>query len=605
MDGRCTVAGTGHRVTIPICSSPRYTAYMMTMGWMALWMAVGCRGDDPGPAPARRLTATEYNNTVRDLLGFAVDDTWPDPDNAWPWPFPEESTQFGFEGMSEAQGASAVLVEAQANAALHFSAFIDVAPAFWMCTSDGRDEACAWNSVLRFAKRAWRRPLSEEEETRLQASLTDLITDVGVEDGAQLMVAAVLMSPQMLYRLEYADEERGSVVALTPWEQASRLSYFLWETMPDATLFEAAANGALSTPEDLAAQVDRMLQDPRAESALLHFHEQWLELDALYSAKPDMETHAERISPGLLSGSNQETIFTEDVWSGAMVGTRKAMHAEARLFLAEEIAQSGTLAGLLTSERTFASWMTAAASKIQQPFSTGYLYGVDRPDGTPVVSEEFTDRKMNFTMEIYAVTPPENQRAGVLTLGATLTSRAHPIHPAPIQRGVFVLERLTCESLGVPPEGASSELPAESLDLDGTNRSRTESITADGTCTGCHSRINPAGFAFEHYDALGGWRTEDNGSAVDASGSLTLLSGESFSFDDAPGLANALASSRQVHDCYAQHWLRSAFGREVTDEEPGVQDIKDAFFDSGGDIATLLHAIVQSELFRTRRANGS
>lgn len=572
---------------------------------MVLGLLAACQRDDPGPAPVRRLTGTAYNNTVRDLLGFALDDEWPALANrttstTWPWDFPEEPTQFGFEGMAEVQTTSPILIEAYADAAVHYSSYVDVAPAFWTCERSERDEACALDSIARFANRAFRRPLDEDEASRVRAGARDFIDDAGLEVGVRLSVVSILMAPQVLYRLEVADAGRKDVVALTDWELASRLSYLLWESMPDATLFEAAASGQLQDPEALAQQARRMLQDPRAEAMVLRFHEQWLDLDALYSSRPDMYTFGESYLPGLISESSSSSlIFTEDEWSGAMVGTRKAMRAEAALFLTETAAEDGTLAALLTASRGYASIVNSDGTR---PFTTASLYGAETPSGTPLHTDAFYDGKMHFTLETYAADLPAGQRAGVLTLGAVLMGRAHPVHPAPIQRGVFVLERLACETLGAPPENAAASLPADDAELDGTNRARTEGFTAAAECAGCHEQINPPGFAFEHYDTMSAWRAEDNGEAVDASGELVLSGGETIPFDGALSLAEGLAESRQVHDCYAQHWLRYAFGREVDDTEVGVSALKESFYTGGGDIEDLLVAIVMSDLFRTRRA---
>lgn len=577
---------------------------MPNLKWTVLLLA-SCRAGDPGPAPARRLTGTEYNNTVRDLLGFDLDDEWPASSSGsglgatWPWDFPTEPTQLGFEGMTESQTASAVLVESYASAAMHFAGYAEVAPAFWVCVPDDRDEACAWDSIERLATRAYRRPLLDEERLRLRRGLSQLVDEAGLLDGVQLTIVALLMSPQVLYRLEHADAGRGDIVPLTSWELASRMSYFLWESMPDAALFEAASSDALQDPTLLAKQSNRMLQDQRAAAMMGHFHEQWLDLDAVYSSRPDMYTYAEQYLPGLLSGQT-DVIFIEDEWSGAIVGTRKAMHAEARLFLSETVQAEGTLSALLTSDRGYASWLTADVDRIV--FSTGTLYGVLAPEGEPVYQSDFTDGKMRFTLETHTATYPPDQRAGVLTLGAMLMGRAHPIHPSPIQRGVFILERLACEDLGTPPDGAEGALPADSADLDGTNRARTAAITSGDACAGCHEPINSVGFALEAFDSLGAWRTTDNSEPIDASGTLSLSGGEVIHFDSATALAAGLAASRQVHDCYAQQWMRYALGREVLEEEPGAQAVKDAFFESGGDIATLLRSIVQTELFRTRRS---
>lgn len=590
----------------------RYTVRVRTT--LLVLGLLACRDDDPGPAPARRLTATEYNNTVRDLLGFDLDDTWPQLPDAeeptgfwgsvptWPWDFPAEPTQFGFEGMVEVQVPSTILVEQLSDAALHFGGYADIAPALWTCGRADRDDACAWESVARFANRAYRRPLDEDETARLRAGFRTLVDEAGIEDGVRLTVAAVLMSPQALYRLEYEDQGRGTIVELSQWELASRMSYFLWESMPDAALFEAAASGDLNKDKDLEAQARRMLRDPRAEAMLVRFHEQWLDLDTLYGARPDMYTYAAGYTPGLLESSPEDKyIFAEDEWSGAMVGTRKAMRAEAALFLAAELREVGTLRGLLTSTRGYASWIEADGTRV--PFSTATLYNSPaEPEGEPVHTDAFYDGKMNFTLATHTATLPGDERAGVLTLGAVLAGRAHPVHPAPIQRGVFVLERMACETIGAPPSDTASLLPADDASLEGTNRQRTEAITAAVECAACHNQINPVGFAFENYDSLGGHRTEDNAQPVDAAGSFALSGGEVLSFESAVSLAEGLAGSEQVHRCYAQHWLRYALGREVTEAEPGVEEMKASFYEDGGHVEELLVQLVMSDLFRTRRA---
>ena len=165
----------------------------------------------------------------------------------------------------------------------------------------------------------------------------------------------------------------------------------------------------------------------------------------------------------------------------------------------------------------------------------------------------------------------------------------------------FVLEHLACETLGQPPDSAAGTAPADTLDSSGTNRERIESITQPPECIACHSRINAAGFAFEGYDSMGGYRTTDNGNPVDASGTLTLTGGESFRFDDAIGLAQGLSTSRQVHDCYAQHWARYMLGAEP--EPAALAEIQESFYAQDGDIHTLILDLVTSDMFRYRRAD--
>ena len=600
---------------------------MRSLGSALLMVTLaGCRSDDPGPTGARRLTATAYNNTVRDLLGFGYGEPWPDPPGAdysigfwdavptWPWVFPPETTLDGFEGMTEVQTPSAYLVESYNRAALHYALYLTYAPAFWTCDSPDTlatdaKRACAWDSLERLAARAYRRPLEDAERDRLSRYFQAQLGEYGLLTAIRLTGVAILMSPQFLYRLEDAPppRRRDTVMPLTSWELASRLSYLLWESMPDAELFAAAAEDRLQDPEELEAQVRRMLDDPRAADALVRFHQQWLGLDALYEARPDAETFSDYV-PGLTEQLSYDEVrpFVEEPWAAAMVGTREAMWQEADLLLRHVLLTNDggrRLRDLLTSRQGYVSQITSNVDG-EPTFYTASLYGAEDlqgDGGEPVRAYEFTDGKFGYTLAIWPATLPAGQRAGVMTLGAVLMGRAHPVHPAPIQRGALLLERLTCETLGTPPANAAAQLPPDDPTLEGTNRQRTEAFTADPECSACHARLNPPGFAFESFDSMGAWRDQDGGLPVDTSGSFTLSSGESYTFTGAVDLLDQLAYSRQAHDCYAQHWIRYALGREVTGEDLSVTEIQDAFMDSGGLIEELLISIVQSELFRTRR----
>ena len=237
----------------------------------------------------------------------------------------------------------------------------------------------------------------------------------------------------------------------------------------------------------------------------------------------------------------------------------------------------------------------------------------------PLYGENVTSRegpKLNFsykqvvqsigssssvTLEPISFSPEE--RAGVLTLPAFMAIGAYAVHPAPVVRGVRILERLTCQTFGAPPPGAEASVPPDALEVESTNRERTEAATSDAVCAGCHQSINPPGFAFENFDAMGAFRVEDNGLPVDASGSVTLWSGEELSFENGVELSRKLAKSDRARDCYTLHWLRYATGVDFVEGDEGLSALQEIFREDDN-IKELLVAIAASEIFRYRGLEG-
>ena len=246
-------------------------------------VATGCGGAepqralDPGQAALRRLTPTEYNNSIRDLFGHRSADDWydeggRDPDGEedeeaeglWPQTLPPEVKVHGFEGFRSGQVASPYLAERYQTVAAHFGRLAPRAPRFWTCDVDALDGAaarvCAKDSLLRFASRAYRRDLTVSERSELLTFVEANLEEAGLVEGVALSVAGVLGAPQFLYLAEPSDSGPAD------WEMASRLSYFLYDSLPDAALFEAASQGRLKTEAEVEFQVRRMLGDWRARA---------------------------------------------------------------------------------------------------------------------------------------------------------------------------------------------------------------------------------------------------------------------------------------------------------------------------------------------------
>ncbi len=624
-------------------------------------VAAGC-GEDAPPAPQPvkavspliALTPVEYNNTIRDLLGLPADaDQWPElpaavqallpevPDRkgifgskvkkqaAWPWSFNKETGVDGYEGMAAGQVASSYRIEQLNKAAIHYAGYALVSPIFfacdakaWLSMAAAERKTCALSSVRRFAQRAWRRPMSAAELERLIAFFDKNWADGQPEAALMLTIAGVLQAPTFLFRPETGDKGAavGTAVPLNDWEMASRLSYFLCDTMPDSELFAAAAAGKLSTRAQVQAQAERLLKSDRARAAVVRFHNQWLGTDKVYGISPARRAYG----PVFGVDPTPPLDTTGDAQWPALLGPiRHSLKAETDRFIERIVFDDkGTLEALLTDNKGYVSSVT------------GPLYGVgDCPSGVPYPGggpgkggaacaldkgkvDTAPDKAIKVPFSLVAATYydssvtlhpavfPADQRAGVLTLPSLLAVGAYPVHPSPIDRGLLVLGRLLCDDPGPPIPGAAAAAPPDTPGAKSTNRERTAAATKAPVCDTCHKRINPAGFAFEHYDSFGRWRKQDNGKDVDATGTLPVPGEDAITFTDGVDLARKLAGRPRVHHCYTTHLVRYATGVEVSASHAVLKELQKGFA-ADGDIKKLIVAITASDLFRYRRSGGA
>ena len=368
--------------------------------------------------------------------------------------------------------------------------------------------------------------------------------------------------------------------------------------MPDAELFAAAGSGELTTRAGVERQAWRMLEDPKARPAVVHFHNQWLGTDQVLRIAPA------RRAFGPLFGIEPEleTARDDDVkWPTIMGPVRHSMKLETELFVEQTVFDGdGTFTALMTDHRGFLSDATVPI------YGDGATRLTDRSEVTRQIEFVAVSIGRKEPLTIYPAAFPRDQRAGVLTHPSVLAIGAYAVQPGPILRGVHVLERIACMELGAPIQGAETALPPDTLAVESTNRERTAAATAPPTCASCHRRINPPGFAFEHYDALDAWRARDNGQPVDASGSLALPGGETLTFADGIDFVHQLAASDRVRDCYALHWTRTALGDRIEAATPGLEAIQREFREDDS-IEDLLVSIAGSDLFRagsTAEASG-
>ena len=503
--------------------------------------------------PIRRLTRFEYNRTVRDLLGDTSN-----PADVLP---PEEEVA-GFNNQAAALTSSDLLIEQYMKVAedVGARAVLDMGALLPDCDPglEG-DDACALSFIRDFGGRAFRRPLSQAEIDRLKAVFDWAVNDPDLgrfEDGIQVVIEAALQSPSFLYRPELGGEipVEGDVVPFTSWEMATKLSYMLWNTMPDAALFAAAEADALQTKEQIAAQATRMLDDDKARDLIRNFHTQWLLLTHLDSVTKDTSVYP------AFNGSLRP-LWTEEI----------------QAFVEHVILEGdGSLQTLLTADFSFMNEALAS------------FYGDDVLDS--VTGSEFRQVQLD-----------SNRRAGFLTSAGLMATHANVNQSSPVFRGKFVREQLMCNTLPPPPNDLVIEPPE--LDPSKTTKEQFEEIGANPACAGCHTLMNPIGFIFEHYDGVGQWRDQQNGKAIDAIGEVVQTDDIDGDYDGAIELASALAGSTQVQECVSSQWFRFAYNRTVTQEDScSLEQLNDVFRSSNFNVRALLVALTQTNAFLYRRA---
>jgi hypothetical protein len=409
---------------------------------------------------------------------------------------------------------------------------------------EGRIEA-ARAAIGRFATRAFRRPASPDEVEGI-LGIFRLAHDRGesFERAVQVALTSVLVSPMFLYLVE--PEEAAEDRPLDGFELASRLSYFLWSSMPDDELFAEAGAGTL--PSNLRAQVDRMIADPKSDAFVSNFVGQWLQLRRLDGLARD-----------------------ESLYPGFDEGLRDAMRTETERFFAEILREDRSVMELLDSDFTFVNEELARH------------YGIEG-----ITGDEF--RRVSLE---------GRPRGGVLTQASVLTLTSNPNRTSPVKRGQWILQQI----LGTPPPPPPPDVPE--LEEGGeavraaSLRERLELHRANPECASCHSQMDPLGFALENYDAIGRWRDLDGDFPIDPSGELA----GGIAFDDAEDLKEILveSSAKTFSRTLVEQLMTYALGRGLEpDDYPTVEAIRERLGSEDGRIRSILYGIVESDAFRQR-----
>jgi len=491
-----------------------------------------CTGPTVPVAPLRRLTRTEHSNALADLLSGPKDLGAALPRDARSGLF---NTNRG-EPVSILAGEKLMLASEQASA----NAASRILNELGCSNSAGTD--CIRPFVERLGRRAYRRPLLEDEVADQLALFDDLREQLSATEAMQAVIERFLLSPFFLYVFEDGVEQ-GDVERLSPYSLAMRLSSFLLESIPDEALLDAAEEGRLDSTSGLLSEVNRLLARDEAKDAAAHFHDQWLDLEALPLVEKDAALFPD-FSPELTQAMEEET--TE--------------------FVREVLFNDAPLSTLLTSQWGLPSGPLAD------------FYGVTKTDES--------------------VSLPTYLRQGILTHPSFLSVHAHADQSSLVKRGTIVRRSVLCHELPDPPDNVDDELP-EPTAME-TTRDRVEQHRSEPVCLACHELIDELGFAFESFDAVGRYREKDGIKPVDPSGTVV---GTSFDgpYQDVSELMPRIADSEEFELCMVHQWFRYATRRlDSKLDECTLAAIQDEWAASSHTFPELVAAIVSSDGFRYR-----
>jgi hypothetical protein len=504
--------------------------------------AAGVAIDGPGRSLIRRLSNAEYDATVATLMGD------PTPRSS---AFPPDTAVHGFMNNSDVQDVSPALGEQYLSAAEAIAAKATQ-------TAAGTDtllgcklaagETCLVDFIARFGKRAWRRPLDATEQADLLGVFRAGRDKFDATTGVQLVIEALLTSPTFLYRAEVGRPVDGKTYnALTSWEMASRLSYFLTGTMPDDRLMQLADADGLTTPDSVAAEARRLLATPAARQQTAEFFAGWLDLRATARLQRDTAQFPK--------------------WDSRYTGL---FSDETRAFVKSVV---------FDGAGDFQTLMTA-------PFTYG----------APELAAFYGGTAGPATAGVARIDLPPAQRAGLLTQASFLAIHAKEIQTDPVARGKFIRERVLCQGIAPPPPDIVITPPV--ITPGSTTRQRFTQHESVAACAACHRLLDPVGLAFENYDAIGQWRDQEQGLAIDSSGNLTGTDVEG-PFNGVVAMAAKLSGSKTAASCFVRQWFRFAFGKaEVVDDDPRIDALASTFQQNKNKVIELMVALTATPDFR-------
>jgi hypothetical protein len=455
----------------------------------------------PGPQLLRRLTATQYRNTLINLFGGDV----PAQQTL------ADATINGFRVDADALVVSnldAELLMGYAESVATWAKDNGRLTAFSNNCTNASDANCRRTFIQNLGLKAYREDLGEAQVTSYDALFQEFANG-DFAAGAEVVATAMLQAPNMLYRREIGVPGQPGQFSLKPFEVASQLSYLLTDGPPDDVLMAAARNNQLASREQLDAQAERLLATDAGRRTLAHFVEGWVDIEGLPAKAKDDDTYD-------LSDAE-----------------RDAMGEETRQLFTDTFQTGGGIETLFTADYTFVNQ------------TLGSFYGM-----TGVTGDAFQK-----------VALPPARPPGILGHAAYLTAHAQPENSSPVQRAFIIRERILCQDLPPVPQNLDTNLDAPEGFT--TNRERYTEHSSNEVCYTCHSRMDPIGFAFEHYDGFGRYRDQENGVAIDSSGELSDVPGGPIPLDGVGDLSSYLATSELVQSCLVRFWTYYAYGRDT------------------------------------------
>ena len=511
-----------------------------------------CTPGIPVTSQIARLTNAQYDQTISDLLGVTSLTAANGDAPSTILPTDQLGSITSLAWSSYQSVADMIATQVMADTTLKGN--------FLKCTFTGDGSACLKDTITKFGRRAFRRPLTTDEIASFTKIITNgaTITATGTPtDVAGTLLYMFLISPSFLQRGEISTTSDGNGnFTLSSWEVASRLSYLLWNSMPDDTLSTAADNGQLSTPAQILTQAKRMLMSDRARSKVSEFHQYYLLMGT--NTRWDTIIHDSSVFPA---------------FDPSMVGT---METETQMFFDNiAFAAGGTFQDLLLSP---SAYVNAALAP---------LYGLD---------------PSKFTTNLTLTTLDATQRPGFLTRVGFLNAYSSYSRTSPILRGAFITKQIMGTQIGSPPPGATMVSLPTGADLD-TNRKQVDAQTADQACAGCHhTYINPPGFVMEAFNAVGTTQTTEatTGAPIDTVADV-MIDGNTVHCTNPADLMKALAASPMTQQRYAERWTSFAYERESNPMDCGTVNSLSTKIAAGGyTIQNLITDLTQTTSFRTR-----
>src|SRR5882757_168988 len=515
---------------------------LLASGIMAVSAASAMAGPKSEVVSLRRLTQGEYRNSIADIFGPEIEVRGVfEPDRRVGGLLAASTavlsvTPVGFESFTKMADSIADQVTAE-----KYRAKLPCTPK----SAKAPDDACTAQVLKRYGKLLFRRDLTQDEiKSRIKLSNSQAKAAGDFYAGLRYGLASLIQSPEFIFRKEIAVSSDGKQYALDPFSRATRLSYLMWNTAPDAELLQAAESGDLNTAAGLGKQVDRLMSSPRLDTGLRAFFNDMLELDTFDTISKDSLFYA-KWGTVIANSAKEETLRT---------AVDLALHA------------NGDMRDLMTTRKTFINRALAADYQIAFPFKGEW------------VPYEFS---------------PDSGRSGVLTQVSMLAMFSHPGRSSPTKRGVAVMDIFLCEPTPTPPANVDFSVVNDTTGPLKTVRERLMAHASNSTCASCHTHSDPIGLSLEGFDTIGGRRTTENGKTIDLSATI-----QAKSFVGAEGLGRYLHDNPKYTDCIAKKL--HAYSRGENSEDVPASAVKIAyktFADSGFRMRALLKGLVEGPDF--------